>query len=113
MPRRKAPPPERDQDPSHLLKGCGGFLYAQGAQTETGHTETGTFPRKEGVRMEPFVLDLPMGLGMALAENLPALEAFAALSREEQAQVAAGVQGISSPAEMRAFVQRLTDRKDV
>ena len=50
--------------------------------------------------MEPFVLDLPMGLGMALAENLPA-------------QVAAGVQGISSPAEMRAFVQRLTDRKDV
>ena len=57
--------------------------------------------------MEPFVLDLPMGLGMALAE------AFAALSLEEQAQVAAGVQGISSPAEMRAFVQRLTDRKDV
>ena len=57
--------------------------------------------------MEPFVLDLPMGLGMALEENLPAL------SREEQAQVAAGVQGISSPAEMRAFVQRLTDRKDV
>ena len=50
---------------------------------------------------------------MALAENLPALEAFAALSREEQAQVAAGAQGISSPAEMRAFVQRLTDRKDV
>lgn len=63
--------------------------------------------------MEPFVLDLPMGLGMALAENLPALEAFAALSRGEQAQVAAGAQGISSPAEMRAFVQRLTDRKDV
>lgn len=57
--------------------------------------------------MEPFVLDLPMGLGMALAENLPAL------SREEQAQVAAGVQDISSPAEMRAFVQRLADRKDV
>lgn len=57
--------------------------------------------------MEPFVLDLPMGLGMALAENLPAL------SREEQAQVAAGVQDISSPAEMQAFVQRLADRKDV
>ena len=57
--------------------------------------------------MEPFVLDLPMGLGMALAENL------SALSREEQAQVAAGVQGISSPAEMQAFVQRLADRKDV
>ena len=57
--------------------------------------------------MEPFVLDLPMGLGMALAENLPAL------SREEQVQVAAGAQGISSTAEMRAFVQRLTDRKDV
>lgn len=57
--------------------------------------------------MEPFVLDLPMGLGMALAENL------SALSREEQAQVAAGVQDISSPAEMQAFVQRLADRKDV
>ena len=32
---------------------------------------------------------------------------------EEQAQVVAGVQGISSPAEMRAFVQKLTDPKDV
>lgn len=26
--------------------------------------------------MEPFTLDLPMGLGMALAENLPALDAL-------------------------------------
>ena len=31
--------------------------------------------------MEPFTLDLPMGLGMALAENLPALDAFAALTK--------------------------------
>ena len=55
--------------------------------------------------------DVPMGLGMALAQNRSALDAFAALSREQQEQVIAGTHDIRSKAEMQAYVQRLTDKK--
>ena len=60
--------------------------------------------------MEPFTLDLPMGLGMALAENLPALDAFAALTKEQQD---AGTHAIRSRAEMQAYVQRLTEKQSL
>ncbi len=63
--------------------------------------------------MEPFTLDLPMGLGMALAENLPALDAFAALTREQQDRVIAGTHTIRSRAEMQAYVQRLTEKQSL
>ena len=52
-----------------------------------------------------------MGLGMALAQNRPALDAFAALTREQQERVIAGTHDIRSKAEMQAYVQRLTDKK--
>ena len=63
--------------------------------------------------MEPFTLDLPMGLGMALAENLPALDAFAALTKEQQDRVIAGTHAIRSRAEMQAYAQRLTEKQSL
>ena len=63
--------------------------------------------------MEPFTLDLPMGLGMALAENLPALDAFAALTKEQQDRVIAGTHAIRTRAEMQAYVQRLTEKQSL
>ena len=63
--------------------------------------------------MEPLTLDLPMGLGMALAENLPALDAFAALTKEQQDRVIAGTHAIRSRTEMQAYVQRLTEKQSL
>ena len=63
--------------------------------------------------MEPFTLDLPMGLGMALAENLPALDAFAALTKEQQDRVIAATDAIRSRTEMQAYVQRLTEKQSL
>lgn len=55
------------------------------------------------------VSDLPMGLGMALAENLDALEHFSALSPAEQQRVVEHTHDIRSKGEMRSYVNSLTD----
>ena len=51
--------------------------------------------------------ELPLGLGMALAQNKQAMTAFVALSEEEKRAVIAGGQGIGSPAELRRYVASL------
>ncbi len=51
---------------------------------------------------------LPLGLGMALAQNLQAMEKFSALSQQEQ-QVTAHVSDIHSRGEMHSFVQQLAE----
>lgn len=51
--------------------------------------------------------EMPMGLGMALAQNLQAMEYFAALPSEQQQNVIEQTHGIRSKAEMQQFVQNL------
>ncbi len=51
--------------------------------------------------------DLPMGLGMALAQNTAALEYFTALSPDEQRRVISHTHSITSQGEMRSYVQSL------
>ena len=51
--------------------------------------------------------EIPIGLGMALAQNVHAMEAFSALPHEAQQRVIAGVHGIRSKEEMQAYVQSL------
>lgn len=51
--------------------------------------------------------DMPIGLGMALAQNISAMERFAALPREEQRRIIAGTHSIGSREEMQAYVGSL------
>lgn len=51
--------------------------------------------------------DLPMGFGMALAQNPQAMNRFAALSPEEQKQVVNGTHAVHSKQEMAAYVNRI------
>lgn len=50
---------------------------------------------------------LPMGLGMALAQNPEAMNRFAALSEEEKRQVIQHTHEIGSKKEMRSYVDSL------
>lgn len=50
---------------------------------------------------------VPLGLGYALAENSAALKYFAELSEQRRKEVIEQTRGITSKAEMRAFVDRL------
>lgn len=52
--------------------------------------------------------DLPMGFGMALAQNIRAMEVFSALPPEEQRRVVNGTHAIRSKQEMAAYVESLT-----
>ena len=52
--------------------------------------------------------EIPLGLGMALAKNPPALESYAKLSREQKRSIIERTQSIDSPAEMEAFVRSLS-----
>ena len=49
-----------------------------------------------------------MGLNMALAQNLAAMEYFANLSRERQQYIIDQTHNIHSKEEMRAFVDEMT-----
>ncbi len=51
--------------------------------------------------------DIPMGLGMALAQNLPAMNRFASLSKAQQQAIIAHTHSISSKEETQAYVQSL------
>lgn len=51
--------------------------------------------------------DLPMGLGMALAQNPEAMNRFAMLSPEEQSQVVNGTHAVRSKQEMQAYVNKI------
>lgn len=52
--------------------------------------------------------DIPLGLGMALAQNTEALKAFAALSIPQQQDFIENAHSIGSSSEMRAYVNTLT-----
>ena len=51
--------------------------------------------------------DMPMGLGIALAQNLDAMNYFASLPKAAQKKIIERTHSISSKQEMRTFVQSL------
>lgn len=51
--------------------------------------------------------DIPVGLGMALAQNMEAMTYFASLSPQRQKAVIDAAHNIHSKQEMRAFVEAL------
>lgn len=53
--------------------------------------------------------EIPMGFGMALAQNARALEAFSRLSDLQQQQIIDGTHEIESKQQMKAYVQQLAD----
>ena len=56
--------------------------------------------------------EVPLGLGMALAENIPALKAFAALTIPQQQDVIENAHTVSSASEMRAYVAGLEKKNN-
>lgn len=52
-------------------------------------------------------LELPMGFGMALAQNEAAMKQFEALSDAEKREIVEKTHGVGSKAEMRALVRSL------
>lgn len=53
--------------------------------------------------------DLPMGFGMALAQNEKALNCFSHMTQQQKQEVLRQTHTIQSKAEMKAFVNSLTD----
>lgn len=51
--------------------------------------------------------EIPLGLGMALAENLPALQYFASLSPQQQQEVVNRTHSVNSKEEMQQLVAGL------
>lgn len=51
--------------------------------------------------------EIPMGLGMALAQNLTAMEKFAALPDSKKAEIIGGAHSVSSKEEMRRYVENI------
>ena len=51
--------------------------------------------------------DVPLGLGMAFAQNMDAMKYFSSLSKTQQQQIIDSAHQISSKKEMRAFVSDL------
>ncbi len=54
-------------------------------------------------------MDLPMGFGMALAQNEQAMKKFEALTEEEKQAVVQKTHTVSSKREMQSLVKSLTD----
>lgn len=55
--------------------------------------------------------DVPMGLGMALAQNLDAMAFFSGMTKEQQQSVINATQNIQSKQEMQGFVQSLSKQE--
>lgn len=55
--------------------------------------------------------EIPLGLGMAFAQNIAAMEKFSTMSKIQQEEVIRRAQNIDSKAEMADFVQKLADSK--
>lgn len=53
-------------------------------------------------------IELPLGLGMALAQNEPAMKKFESLSEEEKTALIAKAHGVNSKSGMQALVSGLT-----
>ncbi len=56
-------------------------------------------------------MEMPLGLGMALAQNQQAMMLYAALTDEEKQAVIDGTHQIRSSKEMHAYVEQLGKRK--
>lgn len=54
--------------------------------------------------------DIPLGLGMALAQDLEAMNYFADLTKSQQQQIIEKTHQINSKQEMQAYVQQLKER---
>ena len=52
-------------------------------------------------------VEIPLGFGMALAQNTQAMERFSALSHERREALIAGARAIHSKAEMAAYVNQI------
>lgn len=52
--------------------------------------------------------EIPLGFGMALAQNTKALERFSALSHERRAALIAGARAVHSKEEMAAYVNQIS-----
>lgn len=55
--------------------------------------------------MEPY--EIPLGFGMALAQNPEALLKFAALPEQKKREIINGTHTVSSKEEMRQYVERI------
>ncbi len=51
--------------------------------------------------------EMPMGLGMALAQNPEAMQKFAILSEARKQEIIRGTHTVSSKEEMRQYVERM------
>lgn len=54
---------------------------------------------------------LPIGFSMSLAQNMAAFNRFSALSEKERANLVAQARGITSPTDMRIFVDNFANGK--
>lgn len=53
---------------------------------------------------------IPLGFGMALAQNSKAMEYFSSLSEQQRQAIIAGTHSISSKQEMRAYVNQMMNQ---
>lgn len=60
--------------------------------------------------MDP-MKDLPMGFGMALAQNTEAMRSFCHMPLEKQQEILAKAHSVHSKAEMKALVKSITTEK--
>lgn len=63
--------------------------------------------------MENYVYgpEMPMGLGMALAQNLVAMDRFAAMTEAQKRTIIEGTHQIQSRKDMQLFVQQIAEGK--
>lgn len=54
--------------------------------------------------------DMPLGLGMALAQNTEAMKKFSNLSEKEKQIIIEGTHSISSKTEMHRYVNNIADK---
>ena len=54
------------------------------------------------------IADLPMGFGMALVQDVNAMEYFSSLSPDEQRRIVDHTHTINSKSEMQSFVRSIT-----
>lgn len=57
--------------------------------------------------IEDVTKELPLGMGMALAQNEPAMERFAAMPMAEQKAVIEGARQVRSRREMQNYVENI------
>lgn len=56
-------------------------------------------------------MELPLGFGMALAQNETAMQRFESMTQEQKEAIVAQTSNVRSKSEMRAFVDRLASGK--